>query len=138
MGNMIDIYSHFFLPLDPNLQICIEGQCVPFYPDGHRIVPPMPDVDTNDIGEEDHENQQDDHRVNNPLNIVDGRPAWYDPIFTQTFIELKSKIYTAINVRKFSVPRALVSISINRVFVNILAFGKKYPPLKKKVHLLHV
>ena len=70
-------------------QICIEGECSPFYPEG------LPDIDDNSIdksnrGKKD-EDVQNSNTFNEPLDIVDGRPAWYDPIFTEVFIELRKR-----------------------------------------------
>ena len=70
-------------------QICIEGECSPFYPEG------QPDIDDNSIdnsnrGKKDGD-VQNSNTFNEPLDIVDGRPAWYDPIFTEVFIELRKR-----------------------------------------------
>ena len=69
------------------LQICIEGICSPFYPDGRE---PLPDVDDNDI-DKSVKRKEDEDVPDEPLDIVDGRPAWYDPIFTEVFIELQKR-----------------------------------------------
>ena len=74
-------------------QICNEGQCRPFYPDGIE----QPDDTTNEIDTNDIDNtdQAKDPEVpktsTDPQDIIDGRPAWYDPIFTEMFIELRMK-----------------------------------------------
>ena len=56
---------------------------MPFYPEG--VDPPENEVETQekDFSQTDYANQ--------PLDIVDGRPAWYDPIFTEMFIELRMR-----------------------------------------------
>ena len=88
--NFQKIITHFFF------QICIEGICSPFYPDGVDI-PVLPDIDQNDIdtgkGNRNKGKEQDRDTTNDPikepLDIIDGRPAWYDPIFTKVFEELR-------------------------------------------------
>ncbi len=71
-------------------QICIEGTCSPFHPDDVEK-PKVPDIDDNSVDEERDASVEEDSHIYEPLDIVDGRPAWYDPIFTDMFIELKSR-----------------------------------------------
>ena len=87
--NFQEIILHCF-------QICIEGICSPFYPDGVDI-PALPDIDENDIetgkgnrnkGKEQDRDTTPNEPIKEPLDIIDGRPAWYDPIFTKVFEEL--------------------------------------------------
>lgn len=81
---MVSKLSLFSLPL----QICIEGTCLPFYPQG-IINPEDPGQDIEDDNSIDTSRPvQKDFQQ---LDIIDGRPAWYDPIFTEMFIELEMK-----------------------------------------------
>ena len=89
--NFQEIILYFFF------QICIEGICSPFYPDGVDI-PVLPDIDQNDIetgegnrnkGKEQDRDTTSKEPIKEPLDIIDGRPAWYDPIFTKVFEELR-------------------------------------------------
>lgn len=70
-------HSHFF-------QFCIEGKCVPFYPDDVKP------IDDNSIDHDTKTMLVSQPKIDTAV-LIDGRPAWYDPIFTETFIELRNK-----------------------------------------------
>jgi hypothetical protein len=80
------------------LQFCIEGNCVPFYPDDVKPINDNTgrDKDTNGV-DYPGENTRDSGSPSTEgdaepgMNLIDGRPAWYDPIYTEIFIELKMK-----------------------------------------------
>ena len=100
------LHNHFYF------QFCIEGECVPYYPDDEDQInnnnDENNDVDTNHRPDDDDavvfpgqtpENNGD--HGGNKKNGEDeqiGRdkyaslvPLWYDPIFTQVFTDLREK-----------------------------------------------
>ena len=100
-----------------DFQYCIEGQCVPYYPDEEEDDDGTVSVDNNiggdNIGDDDdavffpgqiteedndvstnQETSPDDRKNaegNKRNQIENGVPLWYDPIFTEVFKELRKK-----------------------------------------------
>lgn len=72
------------------MQACKEGQCEPFYPEDIKPItePPSNDLEPKTAEDPDESTKSD---KSDTESLVDGRPAWYDPIFTEMFIELKMK-----------------------------------------------
>ena len=98
------------------LQHCIEGECVPFYPDDDDEITDI-DEDSNevynDIGNEnvgedddaivfpgqipewpDYSKEEDEEGKQNERTSNGIIPLWYDPIFYQIFSDLKDKYIT--------------------------------------------
>lgn len=84
----------------PYGSFCIEGQCVPFYPDDVvRIDEPSNDDGNSVDNTPNNDNPKTDTDVTRTGsnggpeddNFIQGRPVWYDPIFTQIFVSLKTK-----------------------------------------------
>ena len=104
--------SNFFILL----QYCIEGECVPYYPDEDDEISNdnegTTDLDNNiddaniakiddavvfpgQIPEwPDYTNEKDEEKNQNERTSNDVIPLWYDPIFTQIFNDLKNKYIT--------------------------------------------
>ena len=61
---------------------------MPFYPDD---VKPITEPQGNALDSAPTEANLDKLDKSDTENLIDGRPKWYDPIFTEMFIELKLK-----------------------------------------------
>ena len=85
--NYPDTFTSYLLWND--LFLAVKGQCVPFYPED---VKPITEPPSNDLDPKVELGASEDIDVQSDIDdLVDGRPAWYDPIITETFMELKLK-----------------------------------------------
>ena len=61
---------------------------MPFYPED---IKPITEPPSNDLDPETKLKDPELQKSDSIENLVDGRPAWYDPIITEMFTELKLK-----------------------------------------------